>query len=515
VRRFPSWLLVLVGVALGASAPAAEAALPPSSPGDAPAPSGQLTDEAGWIKEASALTQGVQLDQVRRALEGLIRDDLREPARIEPTAHQIRLVAAANAGSLSAAARLVDLGWWNGMQRVDCLRPVVAAWEGDGQAVGLLTAGQIFAQLALARRQGESRPGMPHAAALRAQWQNRVRQWPLRHPMLLAEDAYLAASIDPVQGERADQSVDTALAACASDPLFSTDDVLAIEGRGAALSQCAWCMDADARNAACAIFAGGAARSVEHGSIAAEGVSILYLGMLRMDMSSAGMEQWRTCLDEAETLFAEAGDIDRQGRCQGLLANLRRWGKFGIQVEERDVLSGSYRSAAELCRRSGDWRGYGRIIKDMASWLRIGQERMAGDWGQIAAAYGDAASAFQRADEVQERAECLYWQAVCASPDHIPGSDWRLIAGLHREAEACFAHIDGVDGAGHVQVAIDGDGLRLFNLCGLGEALGMLDDRTAALEQFTRAAGLARGFQGSRHRDLQRRLRNGMRDFAR
>jgi hypothetical protein len=448
-----------------------------------------------------ASPDGPGLAEAREYLEGRLREALRDPARLDRCGHQRLLGAATEAGSLAAAARLVDLGLWEAMREIDIARPAVAAWRGSNQALGDLVAGQVYAQLWLHHLRAQPQASTVRFAAQRDEWLQLVRQAPLRNPMLLAEAAWLYGAIEPKQPARAYQYSEQMLVALANDPAFGGDDLLLMEGRGNALTRYSWCLDEDDRLAAHAILSGAVANCAARGSIAGQAVNLLIESQLRNDWSDQSVEQCNALLVQAEALFARIGDLGRQGRCRGWLANNHHWYARRSQEVDWAEVGRTYQEAAELCRRGEDWGGVGWIAESLAGCLQGRNSQRPDDWREIGAAYAEAAAAFARVDDRSNRAYCLYSQAVSLSPDHCPGTDWREMVALHRQAEECYA-------------LTDDSYMRAYNLCALGEALGMTDDRDGARTAFRQAQALMRLGPDAYYKDLRRRIVNGLNAYT-
>jgi hypothetical protein len=460
----------------------------------------QAQAEADWLAYVREHRDGDRLDEARLYLDRLIAAELREPALIEPTRHRLRLVAAANAGSLSAAARLVALSWWNAMQRVDISRPSVAAWKESDQPCGALVAGQVYAQLWLEHQGRHLIQADAFTPEVRSRWLALAGRWPLRHPVLLANACWLCLGNAPALSARGDLYLQQALVALANDPLLEGDDLLASEGCALAYARFAPQIAAEDREAACAIFAGAFARNSERGAWAAAGIDRSAQAMLRFSWSAAGLALVCDGLAEAETLYARAGDIVRQGRCQIQLVDYHRFQIPSPGPEEWAALDVRYRGAADLCRRSGDWLGYATAMMDLG-WCMISRDNMAAsDWRRLAEVFGEAAIASTRADDPQQRAYCLRAQVRCLVQDKGTAVDGKAVATLQREAEASFAL---------TEVVFD----RVVNLCDLGDTLGSQADRGAARQAYQQAAELVRR-SGFKHEELLRRVRSGLHDFA-
>ncbi len=453
-----------------------------------------------WLAYVREHPAGERLEEARRYLDGLVKEELREPALIEPTRHRLRLIAAANAGSLGAAARLVALSWWSAMQRVELARPVVAAWRDSAEACGALVAGQVYAQLWLEHQERHLDHRDAFAPEVRSQWLALAGRWPLRHPVLLANASWLCLGNAPALGGRGDLLLQQALVALAGDPLLVGDDLLASEGCALAFIRCAPHLAPEDRDAGCAIFAGACARNLERGAWAAAGIDCSAQAEVHASGGRAGHAQACDGLAEAETLYARAGDIDRQGRCQSQLMDYRLWQLPRPPADDWAALEARYRDAADCCRRSGDWLGYATVRMDQGTSLEFRDQLVAGDFLHMAEIFGDAAAAFARADDPEHCAGCLRTQALCLAQGKGAGMDGAALAAIERGAEAAFALTAVVEE-------------RVLNLCDLGDNLGSLGDRGAALRIYQQAAELVR--QGARKRaDLQRRVRSGVHDFA-
>jgi hypothetical protein len=380
-----------------------QAAGPCPGPGPVSAAAAELQQPAP--AEAAALAYvrehpgGERLEEARRYLDSLIAAELREPALIEPTRHRLRLVAAANAGSLSAAARLVALSWWNAMQRVDISRPQVAAWQDSAEACGTIVAGQVYAQLWLEHQGRHLDQPDAFSPAVRTQWLALAGRWPLRHPVLLANACWLCLGGAPALEDRGDQFLQQALVALANDALLTGDDLLASEGCALAYARLSPRIAIEDRDAACAIFAGAYARNTERGAWAAAGIDRAAQAMVRLSWSREGLAQVCDGLAEAETLFARAGDIDRQGRCQTKLASYQRWQLNRPGPDELAAFDARLRGAADLCRRSGDWLGYASALMELGGCRSSLKNMAASDWRQLNQLYGDAAATCARADD--------------------------------------------------------------------------------------------------------------------
>jgi hypothetical protein len=492
----PASLLPALEGAQGGAAGAS--AVPGPAAGQGLAPPEQA--EGDWLAYVREHRDGDGLEQARRFLDQRIAADLREPALIEPTRHRLLLVAAANAGSLGAAARLVELSWWNAMQRVDIGRPLVAAWKDSAQACGSMAAGQVYAQLWLEHQGRHLDQADAFPAEVRAQWLALAGRWPLRHPVLLANACWLCLANAPALDERGDLLLQQALVVLANDPLLAGDDLLASEGCALAFARLRLHIPDDERAAASAIFAGAYARNLERGAWAAAGIDRAAQAALLFGWNHEVLIQYCDVLAEAETLYARAGDIDRQGHCQTLQVAYQRWQLRNPGPDEWMAIDARFRAAADLCRRSGDWLGYATAMMVLGHSLGSRDHLLADDWRRLAEVYGDAAAAFARGDDPQQRASCLCSQIRCLRHDPDGGGGGRVIAALHREAEASFAL---------TEVVVE----RVINLCDLGDALGSLADRGAALQVYRQAEQVVRQ-GGVRRVDLVRRVRSGLHDFA-
>jgi hypothetical protein len=454
--------------------------------------------EADWLAYVREHADGARLAEARGYFEGLIATELREPALIEPTRHRLRLVAAANAGSLTAAARLVALSWWSAMQRVDISRPQVAAWQDSAAPCGEVVAGQVYAQLWLEHQGRHLNLSNAFAPAERARWLAMAGRWPLRHPVLLANACWLCLGNAPAESARGDQFLQQALVALASAPLLVGDDLLASEGCALAYARFAAQIAVEEREAAAAIFAGAFARNGERGAWAAAGISRAAQAMMRFSWTPEGLAQACEGLTEAETLFARAGDIVRQGRCQTKLTFYHRWQISSPEADDWAGFDARFSGAADLCRRAGDWLGYGSAMAERSRFMGGRGNLLASDWHHLAEVLGDAADAFARGDDPHQRALCLFSRVHCLVQEHV--ADAHAIAALRREVEASFALTEVVDE-------------RVQNLCDLGDTLGGLGDRGAARQAYQQAAELVRR-GGAARVDLLRRVRSGLHEFA-
>jgi hypothetical protein len=286
-----------------------------------------------------------------------------------------------------------------------------------------------------------------------------------------------------------------------------------MEGRGVALEKIRDAMDADEADAARAIIASAASRCAERGLLAGVGVNLEALG--RLSSSDQGDDRVQALYSEAETRFAESGDIARQGRCQATLATLR-WYAAQEQpgLSDTRVTARAYRDAADLCRRAGDWLGYGAIMRDLADLLDCRGSPSASQRNATAdsvAAYADAAAAFARADDASDQGRCLLDHVHATNDTCRSLHDWCEIATVLRQAETCFSRGDEVGPDATGRTRYDVSWWRLLTECGLAEAQSALDDSAGAHATYALLEQQLDGLDGRTTIDLRRRMRLGLR----
>ncbi len=486
---------------------------PPALPPSASEYSGP--DEAEFLAVVARARAGPELELARAGLEFLIAEDLNAPAQISRTRHQIRLVAAARAGSLSAAARLVDLGWWTGMEQVSTALPAVAAWKDDGQLVFGLRAGQIYAQLWLARRIEAMNCRCADMPALRAEWLAMIERWPVTHPMLLAKVLSVHSNTDMPRQEVVARYRDRALVAFTDDPVFAGEDVHAMLGRGEAINRSFSYQWREDRDLLLAMYDGAAARCAQHGELAGEGIMHCVKWMYLEYASEEGGEARQVARASASTLLARAGDTAHLAMFRAQVVE-REWyqrpqGRRGGAHEETGDLPAYIAGAMDMCRSGSDWYELGEVCAIAGRMIR--NER-GGDPDSIAhsaAAWADSADAYRRAGVARLQGNGLAMQAATLVADERHHPDGGLILRLRRQAEACFASLDEKEsGSGSGACAVHFSAMRLENLCALAENLADVDDLAGAHALFARVATMIHGFPPNYWMGLRRRLKAGL-----
>ncbi|MBA3708319.1 MAG: hypothetical protein H0W83_05820 [Planctomycetes bacterium] len=434
-----------------------------------------------------AASAGAHAASVRTILEGRLAADLKAPHDLSRASHRDLLVAAANAGSLAAASRLVDLGWFDAMRRVEVDRPELAVWSRSEESVGTTTAGALHAQLWINRLDGM--PGI--SSSFRDQQQMEALE-----DLLLTADPSPMALLDAAcvlmqDGEPEQVARARSLAASAARSLaamgFDGDDLLLVEGRADAYLSCLEYLEAPDWAAARQLFAHAAAARAACGDDRGRGV------MMRLEASAAdtggdlnAAEQEMTAAAE---LFARIGDHARRGRCLNLMGTWFQPDRDGSG--DRAKAMRLFQLAAAASQRAGDWGGAGDSFASLA-WCRYpdvpdrlsepdGREPYVvdeSDWGRSAAAFGAAAAAHGLDGDAPAQAHDLYSQGICLDPTLNPMGSWLFAIPIFEAAEAKFA-------------ASADTSARAWNLCVLGEALVNAGDRAGALPWLRQAAGLA------------------------
>ncbi|MBA2481503.1 MAG: hypothetical protein H0V44_12635 [Planctomycetes bacterium] len=412
-------------------------------------------------------------------------ETLIERGDIDRTTHRDLLVSAANAGSLAAAQRLIDLGWFDAMRRVEVERPLLASWSRSGEPLGDTTAAAIHAQLWINRL--DALPGIN--ATFRAQQQEEALDTLLAapgggRPMALLDAAcVLAQDGEPQLVERARFYAAGAIELIASAG-FAGDDLLLIEGRGEAYLACLDYLDEPDFHAAAVLFADARALRTD-----APGRAILLrLGALAVRGAGAEDEAERMMV-AASRAFAEVGDHARRGRCLHALGSWSQPDRDGSGDRVRAL--GWFRQAAAACQRGEDWGVAGDCFAGMAWCLypdvpdRLaepdGREPYIPDesgWGRAAVAFAAAAAAHGLDGDGAAQAHDRYSQGLCLDPTLNPMGSWLFAIPVFRAAEVGFAQSADTSA-------------RAWNLCVLGEALIGAGDRAASVGVLRQAAGLA------------------------
>jgi hypothetical protein len=371
------------------------------------------------------------------------------------------------------------------MLQVSVTRPGVAAWKDDAREVAGLRAGQVYAQLWLARRIDGMNCEGTDLDRLRGEWLGMVERWPVTHPMLLAKVLSMHSNLSPPRPEVTDRYVERALSACSSDPLYDGDDLQVMLGRGEAFALSFYGLGKENLELACAMFASAAARCAKRGSLAGEGINRYAACLLQTGSAYDRPTAAHPELVEIADCLAHAGATSFQALCLGTVADDARR-HTGSASQDAAAIDAGLLEAIALSRRDGDWHELGRVSISMAYFLQSSLYRPGEGGARVAAAWAAAAEAFALAGEAQLQGECLSHQAA-AHGDYLNLRERGQLVPLRRLAEACFATLDEPAAAG----GTDGFNFsyeRMDNLCSLGEYLGDSGDRAGAHALF---AGLA------------------------
>ncbi len=483
----------------------------PDQPAFATMPLPALAFAPGEEEQLAVVAQqseGAELEQAREFLERLIADDLRDAAHITRTRHQIRLVAAAQAGSLSAAARLVDLGWREGMRQVSTTRPAVAAWKDDDRTVAGLRAGQVYAQLWIAHRLDPASGWFADYESRRAEWLRLLERWPVTHPMLLAQVLKECGNVQAPLPKVFARYQDHCLVAFANDPLYAGDDVQAMFARGEALARCSAQLGLDSADAVSAIFDGAAARCAQRGLLAGAGINHFakcqFLSFMRGPSSEVRMEE----ASVAANLLARAGDYAHLALCrshQVIYRMIFAPGRTPTQLENDAYFLGTI----EMCRANGDWFECARL-RERRAYRPLDYEELATANLHRAQEWEAAAQAFAAAREPEGQGNCLYTAAGFLVSALGPGADHGRINEFFRRAEACFTLIDEQATGPAGAVTFTRSRLRMYNLFALAEGLWDAGDTAGAHAMFTRLGLILRNYPAGTWATERQRLARGL-----
>jgi len=424
------------------------------------------------------------LGTVARAQDDGSPGDLyRQALLLPPVLQRKALVEAAGRGSVEAAGRMIELGMWDDVARINPQSDEAEAWAGSGVTMDGMTAAQIhdivlanwgatrgskeWADAAGRTRSQIERGGVasPFVANALARLYESVapkdldKAQALRHELAQAFEARAARSDPIVRGACLHAAADSLrpglvlggdwllAAAMYGRAVQAREAVGDVAGSGDSLFEQAWCLCPEHNPSgdwlqAAGLFARSAQAREQVGDLSGCARS-LYWQALCLEPAHNLRGDW----NQAAALYARSAALREQA---GEFADCGKSLFAQAQsVEPANNPSGSWAQAVELLSRSaamrkkgGDMAGAGKSLTEQA-WCLQPTRNPAGDWSEAAKLAAEAARLRKQGGDLEGCGQSLYAQASYLLHD---GSDLSEVAAARAvlvEAREMLANVPG------------------------------------------------------------------------